>query len=882
MDINNYSQFVIPEVFEECFTYEMQILWIKHEIDVLSTGGGSSELELLKNRLSALETGLVNLSADVENDISSLSTEILTTTSSQNTKILNVEQEISNLFTAVSEIRNSIDAKQDLLTFDSSPTLGSNNPVTSNGICQLVYDTENRIDTALSSKVENVTFESAVNDINLALTDAMSFTEFNTNILPMITSKQNKLDFDTSPIFNSTNPVTSGGIFESLYSKQNTLTFDSTPTQGSTNPVTSNGVYQAIQSVSGGGSVILDDTVTEESSNGVKSSGIYLHCRDVANSAMETAINIVGDSMLPNYAPLTSTMAAISNKQDILTFDSTPTLNSTNPVTSGGVATRANNMEYALNSKINTLETNTGSRFNLVESNINLKQNILTFDTTPTQGSSNPVKSDGVNKILTGDLAHTTLTVGTRASASTVGTNSVAEGNLTTASNANTHAEGDRTVASGLAAHAEGALNTSSGIYTHSEGYGTVAGTGTASVSSNTDAGNFAHAEGNGTKSTGNSAHSEGKGTLSSAIGSHAEGLYSIASGNGSHAEGGTSTASGSYSHSEGSGTVAGSTGTATSSSDTTAGYFSHAEGNGTKASGNSSHSEGKQTVASAIASHAEGAFTTASGAYSHAEGNTTTASGAYSHAEGVSTSTDSADGSHIMGKYGVANTPYAWHLAGGTDASNQDISIKLATTTFGIASTGTGYANSWATTGADYAEMFEWADGNLNDEDRIGLLVAFDSTQPSKIKIANSTDEILGVVSGTAGIIGDNYEINWSGKCLYDEFGRKKLQHITIPDVLGEDGGVIIPGFDGETTIVNPDYDPEITYIPREQRAEWDAIGFMGKLYVKDDGTCVPGSKCKASDNGFVTSSSEGYHVLERIKELSDDGYGVVRIFIK
>lgn len=57
----------------------------------------------------------------------------------------------------------------------------------------------------------------------------------------------------------------------------------------------------------------------------------------------------------------------LDGKQDELTFDSTPTANSTNPVTSGGVRTA-----------------------------LNAKQNTLTFDSTPTASSTNPVTSGGV------------------------------------------------------------------------------------------------------------------------------------------------------------------------------------------------------------------------------------------------------------------------------------------------------------------------------------------------------------------------------------------------------------------------------------------------------------------------------------------------------
>ena len=59
--------------------------------------------------------------------------------------------------------------------------------------------------------------------------------------------------------------------------------------------------------------------------------------------------------------------------------------------------------------------------------------------------------------------------------------------------------------------------------------------------------------------------------------------------------------------------------------------------------------------------------------------------------------------------------------------------------------------------TGADYAEYFEFEDGNPTKEDRIGYLVELSG---AKIKLANGTD-ILGAVSSTMGVIGDAEEMN-------------------------------------------------------------------------------------------------------------------------
>ena len=57
-----------------------------------------------------------------------------------------------------------------------------------------------------------------------------------------------KLDADLVADANSTNKFVTASQITAWNAKQNALTFDSTPTQNSTNPVTSGGVYSALLS----------------------------------------------------------------------------------------------------------------------------------------------------------------------------------------------------------------------------------------------------------------------------------------------------------------------------------------------------------------------------------------------------------------------------------------------------------------------------------------------------------------------------------------------------------------------------------------------------------------------------------------------------------
>jgi hypothetical protein len=178
--------------------------------------------------------------------------------------------------------------------------------------------------------------------------------------------------------------------------------------------------------------------------------------------------------------------------------------------------------------------------------------------------------------------------------------------------------------------------------------------------------------------------------------------------------------------------------------------------------------------------------------------------------------------------------------------------------------------------TGADYAEYFEWSDGNPNAEDRIGRFVTL--SNGGQIKLANAGDEILGAVSGHASIIGDAYEDGWSGMYDRDIYGRLQYEDVEVErevDMiisLDDDGNEVIEPV-VEKVIerhikMNPNYNPEEKYIPRSQRPEWDAIGLMGKLVLIDDGSCVPGGKCTCGINGTATASTIGYHVLKRLDD--------------
>ena len=470
-----------------------------------------------------------------------------------------------------------------------------------------------------------------------------------------------------------------------------------------------------------------------------------------------------------------------------------------------------------------------------------------------------------------------------RKAGTTVGDYSCTEGYNTEASKDCSHAEGYNTKASGNYSHAEGYYTTASGSSSvcHAEGYKTLA------------SGRYSHAEGGGTNSGGEYSHAEGRDTNATGYCSHTEGRDTDATGYYSHAEGYSSRAKGSCSHAEGQSTQA-------------AGSYSHAEGNYTTASYNA-HAEGNNTNAGEFA-HAEGAYSTAGVAYSHAEGYYCSACGssgmndsnnghAGAHAGG-SHSTAGGIGSFAHGNYVVARENQlvighynkrgsSWKNGTGW-YSGQD--SGTGTSTAFLIGNGTSSSQSnamradyngklwclqaYSATGADYAELFEWKDGNKNNEDRRGYFVTLDGIN---IKKATSTDDyILGVISAAPTVIG-NGDDEWSGRYLRDKFGsfitvKEQEEKIVTDNYIDENGDMQtsdrVITYEYEHYKENPEYDPNREYVDRIHRPEWDAVGMMGVLIVRQDGTAIV--------NKYVCSNDEGIATLCEKKECS---YRVVEV---
>lgn len=202
---------------------------------------------------------------------------------------------------------------------------------------------------------------------------------------------------------------------------------------------------------------------------------------------------------------------------------------------------------------------------------------------------------------------------------------------------------------------------------------------------------------------------------------------------------------------------------------------------------------------------------------------------------------------------------------------------------------------NNFTTGNADYAEYFEWDDGNTNNEDRIGYFVGLSN---DKIIFSPNSSRTIGITSKTSSLCGDAAPTSWDKINLKDNLGRELIginYSSNVYDILMKENifDIVIPNDLTESsleniieylrplvsqeildkvslaqpiqsTITNSDYDPTQEYIPRSMRKEWSPVGLLGKIHVYDNGECIVGEKCDCLNGIAVPGTS--WYVLQRI----------------
>lgn len=213
--------------------------------------------------------------------------------------------------------------------------------------------------------------------------------------------------------------------------------------------------------------------------------------------------------------------------------------------------------------------------------------------------------------------------------------------------------------------------------------------------------------------------------------------------------------------------------------------------------------------------------------------------------------------------------------LANGTSSDNKSNALTIDK------SGNADFSGTVASQGADYAEYFEWADGNVNDEDRVGYIVELDG---DKIKLANQyTEDVLGIISAMPTVLGDTAALEWHGKYVKDKWGRIQYSlqdFVEEQTTTDEEGNTVTEEVTVQrlAPVINPDYDPDKAYYNRRSRKEWSTVGMLGKLYVRDDGTAEVNGYVKPAQGGIATKAAgkTNMRVLERVDE------NTIRVLLK
>jgi hypothetical protein len=184
----------------------------------------------------------------------------------------------------------------------------------------------------------------------------------------------------------------------------------------------------------------------------------------------------------------------------------------------------------------------------------------------------------------------------------------------------------------------------------------------------------------------------------------------------------------------------------------------------------------------------------------------------------------------------------------------------------FRLRGDGQAYADgSWNGGGADYAEFFESTDGTAIP---LGTTVVLDE---GKVRAATADDDvsqIIGVVrpkgeGNNSCVIGNAAWNYWNDKYLRDDFGQYIYDEHQVVSwvVTGEENGretrephsyedwnipedVVIPddavyeefdvnGNRFKHKRLNPNFDETQTYLPRDERDEWNVIGLVGQVRI-------------------------------------------------
>ena len=235
--------------------------------------------------------------------------------------------------------------------------------------------------------------------------------------------------------------------------------------------------------------------------------------------------------------------------------------------------------------------------------------------------------------------------------------------------------------------------------------------------------------------------------------------------------------------------------------------------------------------------------------------------------------------------------------ISGSASTANRKVQIGIASGNITASGTITGSSPF-----ADYAEYFENA---VKGEIPLGTLLTLED---DRVRIASDGDDVLGVVSGTAFIVGNDSEFHWNGRYLTGEFGEPVYEDVecvrwaaSYVELKGKDPQLIFDSYDGAVSGYagqippyaeyysetvrkeNPEYDPELENIPRSQRKEqWSCVGLMGQVHVRIGSDINIGDYLVAVNGIGVPSSEKTNLKIMKITKEFDGEYGIAVCLLK
>lgn len=236
----------------------------------------------------------------------------------------------------------------------------------------------------------------------------------------------------------------------------------------------------------------------------------------------------------------------------------------------------------------------------------------------------------------------------------------------------------------------------------------------------------------------------------------------------------------------------------------------------------------------------------------------------------GSSNAKASGNRNTILASYNVSASG-SYKVNGGYDGVRWELDSLGGNIRAGSTITGD---NTWS----DYGEYFESLNGKAIPT---GTLVTLDM---GKIRPAQEHDAIIGAVSETAGVILGASGFEWQDKFLKNEFGGYVMEYQEInTDYFDEETGQVIKGEPKLELmpVLNPAYDPEREYVPRETRPEWNIVGLVGQLYIRVDDTVIIG-KGVTGKNGIGTLGETGIVMDITTPYDAEKGYGVAKVLLK